>query len=206
MSAALLIGRKSSGMTPLPNVLYKVHVLRKEGKNMEAIGYLNNHLSHDSSLDDTHIETRELYHQLLKHEKHTEAMLKHGKKYISILISHGMPKKAFPIFRDCIKTDRTFRLKFAEQTFALCKAAYIAMDYRLFLAASNGFINHHPDFDGIVELYLMIAKTLSDEYREDRQALDILRFLLKRYPDHELIPEVEKQSRLFDKLESGAAS
>ncbi|MES0370874.1 MAG: hypothetical protein ABUK11_01210 [Mariprofundaceae bacterium] len=206
MPSALSIGRKSSDMTPLPNVLYKAHVLRKDGKNQEAIKYLSNHLSQESSIDNTHIETRELYHQLLKQEQHLKEMLRHGKEYISILISYGIPKKAFPIYRDCIKTDRTFRLKFAEQTFTLCKAAYNAMDYRLFLAASNGFANHYPDFDGIVELYLMMAKTLSEEYRKDRQALDILKFLLKKYPDHELISEVEKQKKLFNKLELGATS
>lgn len=206
MPSTLSIGRKSSDMTPLPNVLYKAHVLRKDGKLQKAIEYLNRHLSQESSIDDTHIETRELYHQLLKQEQHFEEMLRHGKEFISILISYGIPKKSFSIYRDCIKTDRTFRLKFAEQTFTLCKAAYNAMDYRLFLAASDGFINHHPDFHGVVELYLMIAQTLSDEYRKDRQALDILKFLLKQFPDHELIPEVEKQRKLFGKLESGGTS
>lgn len=202
MPSTLSIGRKSSGLTPLPNVLYKANVLRKQGKNQEAIKYLNKYIFQESSIDETHIQTRELYHQILKEEKHLEEMLKHGKEYISILISHGIPKKAFPIFRDCIKTDRTFRLKFAEQTFTLCKAAYNAMDYRLLMAASDGFVNHHPDFDGIVELYLMIAKTLSEEFRKDQHAQGLLRFLLRKYPGHELIPEVERQLKLVDKLES----
>ena len=200
----LPISRRSSDITPLPYVLYKAQILRKDGKNREAIEYLQWHLSQKLSIDDTHIRTRHLFHELLQQEKQSEEMLQHGKKYISILITHGIPKKAFPIYRDCIKTDRSFRLEHAEHTFKLCKAAYNAMDYRLLLAASDGFVNHHSDYHGIVELYLMVAKTLSNEYRRDKHAVGLLRFLLKRYPDHELVPEVEKQLKLADRLEGSS--
>jgi len=194
--------RKKRHATPLPNVLYKAHVFRKAGDIPKAIQLLSNHLSEETLVNDANIQTRELFHELLKLESKNTEMLEHAKTYISTLITHASPKKAFPIYRDCLKTERSFKLNDAEETFRLCKAAHNAMDYRLFLAASDGFIKQHPDFHGNVELYIMVATTLSQEFRKDKEAQGILRYLLKKYPFHELTPEIEKQLKLVKKIET----
>lgn len=198
--------RRDPGITPLPNVLYKSYILRKEEKYDEAIAFLANYLAQEHSLDDTHIQTRFLYHELLKQQKMREDMLSHGKELIAMLVTAGMAKRAFPVYRDCIKTDRSFRLDYAKETFHLCKAAFKANDHRLFLAASNGFFNLYSDYENIVELYLMMARVLILEYRKDEDASRILRFLLKKYPQDELIPDVEKELALISRLESSLAN
>lgn len=187
----------------LPSDIYYARVLKKEGRFREAIDYLHTHIAIQKELneDSTLLESRALLHELLKNKDEIRMMLENAKEYIPMLIDEDRAKEAFPVFRDCIKRDRTFRLEQANHTFSLCMAAYRAGDYRLLLAAASGFTAFFPDFPDTPKLLLRVANTLSNQYHRDREAFGILKYLVTHYPNHESIPDIKRRLMFVSKLQ-----
>jgi outer membrane protein assembly factor BamD (BamD/ComL family) len=74
----------------------------------------------------------------------------------------------------------------AAQVLRLAEAARQARDPALALSLIKGFDKRFPHSGEIPAVYFFAAQTLSEDYREDARARQILAHLLKNYPQHPL--------------------
>ena len=64
--------------------------------------------------------------------------------------------------------------------------------HRIAMHLLNNLHQDHPSYSEIPEAYLIVAKMMSDQFNQDDKAIDILRFVIERYPHNKGIDEVKE--------------
>lgn len=174
----------------------EVNILVTEGKVPEAIALLQERVRKSPGDHDLH----ERLHKLLKLANRGEDMARHGRDWLGQLIGDKRHKKAVDVVRDCIPADPEFRPNDPAQIYPLASFARDTHENKIAIHLLNGFMRRHAGHPDIPRVCLLAAKLLCETLKQDAQAQKILEELLRRYPQHELVPEIRKYLGIIGKL------
>ena len=116
------------------------------------------------------------------------------------MVKLGRLNIALDLYRDCISHNKRFILKDPEVISTLAKNAKILGHSKLAVNLLNGFAKRFPDRGDIPELYLLVAKVLSEELKQDAIAKKVLENLIRTYPEHPSIPEIKQFHNIVSDL------
>ena len=136
----------------------------------------------------------EQYHQLLVQTQDTKLLLKHGEAYITSLLGEGKKNlaKAMNVYVNCVKANPNYFYPNAEAAYNMAEVAVRWNKTDAALLMLNKFIQRYPDNLLLYpQAYFLAAKTLAEKKQQTGQAKKILSSVIKQFPQHELVPEVE---------------
>ncbi len=179
----------------------EITILIKEGMRDEAIKRLQTRLQ-----EAKHPEYYEKLHKLGQLTGRVGEFLEYEKKYIELILADEKASRfkrlqnALNVYRSCVEAQADFYYPDAGVVFELGELAYKSRSYDAALRIFNGFHQRFPKSPDIPKAYLMLAKMLVDHRQSDKQAKQVLNFLLKKYPEDELVPEIREYLQLLVKV------
>ena len=176
--------------------LQQASILIQEGKHEEAASLLGNSLKSDYENLDLHDQ----YHNLLKLMEQKEKLLEHGQRYILLLMEKRKLKRALEIYKECFALDKDFRMPEPGQVYTLAEYAKNTRANNAALALMNGFANHYRGHQDIPKVYFLAAKILCESMHQDEKAKSLLKSIITKYPDHEIVSEIKEYMTLIDQL------
>lgn len=178
----------SSGKGADP-VLAKLGTLIANGQQEDAIELLRNELRTRWESNDLHERYQKL---LLASGKQAEA-LQHAREFIAKLVTEKRLFQALDLSEQCLKLDPEFQLQDSFHVHDLAVAARMGRRPKLALDLMRRFDRRYPNHPNIPPVYLLSAQILSEHYKMDKEALQILQALQAKFPDHGLA----KEARLY---------
>ncbi len=145
---------------------------------------------------------RERLHRLLLNTRDIEGLRKHSAEYVSRLLLRGRPSEAMRVYTDCYRLDREFKFGDARQRHRMAELLANNAQDRAALALLNNLHRDFPDYPGIPEAYLLVARILSEKFNQDDRARQVLDFIETRYPDTPLLDEVRQYRRVIEQVAS----
>jgi len=176
--------KKPPAIHPL---LKDIEVLIRENKHSKALEVLRGRLM--DNLND--IEIRNRYHKLLLVNNETERLINHGDDLINLLLSSKEANKAVTIYQDCINIKEDFSPTNVENYLPLAEIMMRLGLFRWVVKLLNGFHHSFPQHCDTPDLYFLLAKALSDGLKQDKAAIQVLHYILKKYPQAQNKQEVE---------------
>ena len=191
---------KNKKKNPVPSnpELRHFEILLQEGKTEEASQKITqiireNPADHDARMLD--LKFQKLLGDMPNYEKH-------AKKYISYLVAQDKLQEAAKTLNTILITMPTFKPENANERYELAIILKQAGQNKAAVSIVNNLHIDFPDFKKLPEAYFMAAKILCDNLGNDKQAKDILKFLLLKYPDSELKSEIKEYINILNNLSS----
>jgi len=184
--------KRGAGPDPLTAELNR---LLADGDTDAAAVLLAQKIRDDWENNDLH----DRYHKLLMLAGRKE-IPSHGREYIGKLVREKKLARALDIYRDCLKADAEFMPQEAAHVFPLACAARDLKQPKLAIAVMRKFDKNFPRSPDIPSVYLLSAKLLHEEFRDEKMARAILRQIQKKYPQHPLSGEAGSYLAFIDKL------
>jgi tetratricopeptide (TPR) repeat protein len=176
-----------AGQDTQNETLNRVNMLVKEGNIDDAIFLLRNETRQVTS----DISLAERYYDLLKMKQLISDMLHHAKAYLGLLAKANQKNKLCQVYSECASK----KPGFAPNASALLKIASCLNESgapKKAVDAYNRFIKANPKSPLIPKVYFLASNIINDKLKNPRKAASILKGLIKKYPDHEITPHVEK--------------
>jgi tetratricopeptide (TPR) repeat protein len=185
----------SSGKGADP-VLSKLGTLIANGQQDEAIGLLSAELRTRWENNDLHERYQKL---LVATGKQTEA-LHHAREFIAKLVTEKRLFQALDLCEQCLKLDPEFQLQDSYQVLDLAVAARMGRRAKLAIDLMRRFDRRYPDHPHIPAVYLLSAQILSEHFKMDKEALQILQALQAKFPDHAVAKEARQYQEALIKV------
>lgn len=158
----------------------------KDGNIDHAIAFIRSELG--AEIKDLNIAER--YYKLLKIRQDNLKMIDHAKKYLDLLIKEKEWDKACQVYSDCSDLDKNF----IPSTSSLFKIASLLNEKgnpKGAIDAYNRFVKSAPQNPLTPKAYFLSANIFNEKLNLPQKAAKILKALIKKYPDNEIIPHVE---------------
>ena len=163
-----------------------IEILIKEGKYDEAKTKLALLIKENPSNNEAQLNNLKLY-QLSGDD---EGYNKYTKKYISYLFSTQQTAQIIKILPMIFSVNPSFKPEQAKERFELAKLLKQNGQSKSAVSLINNLHVDFPEFTQIPEAYLLASKILCEQLGNDKQAANILNFLLKKYPGNEYRQEI----------------
>jgi len=197
---------EESPRNPVPGLstdplLNEIYILNIEGKQDAAIKRLQKAVKRDPKP-----EYYAKLHRLLQSTENNAELCRNSEAYLKRLLEHeATPRfkrlnEAVGIYADCVRADPAFGYQNPQVVFELAEAAFQSRQFDDCLTILNGYHKRFPQSELLPEAYLMVAKVMVEHKQDDAQAKQILEALLKRYPDHAVIPQVREYHQLVSSI------
>ena len=177
-------------------VLSKLGTLIANGQQDEAIDLLRGELRTRWENNDLH----ERYQKLLVASGKQTAALHHAREFIAKLVTEKRLFQALDLCEQCLKNDPEFQLQDSYQVHDLAAAARMGKRSKLALDLMRRFDRRYPGHPHIPPVYFLSAQILSEHYRMDKEALQILHALQAKFPDHALTKEARQYQEALIKV------
>ena len=168
-------------------LLNRVDILIKEGHIDDAISLIRDETEGDFS----DMNLAERYFNLLKIKQLTPEMLEHGKVYLELLSKAGQKDKLCEVYLECISKENTFTVS-PSAGFKVASSLKEKGHPKEAVGAYNTFIKGNPKHPLIPKAYFLAANVINEQLKNPPKALEILNGLTKKYPDHEILPYVQR--------------
>jgi tetratricopeptide (TPR) repeat protein len=171
-------------------LLTRVDMLIKEGKLDEAISLIKR----ETLGAITALGLAERYYNLLRLKEQTSDMLKHGREYLDLLAKVNRKAKLVEVYLECISKDPNFT---ATPTTLLKAASYLneAGKHTESLEAYSRFIKTNPEDPLVPKAYFLASNIFNEKLKNPGKATKILKNLIQKYPNHDIIPHVQRYLR-----------
>ncbi len=200
--AAPQLARLKARPDPDQELLDQVGALVREGKPEAATEMLRGHLRSRGGTDSVHTQ----YRKLLRLTDDKTESLRHGQEYLNILLAQDKDRLALDILRECQTLDPAFAPTDAEQVTRLAHKAAQLGQPQVALRLLSGFHKRFPKSREIPRNYLLVANLLHERMNEDDKACGVLQYLKTSYPEHALLPEIDAQLALIQRIMAAAGS
>ncbi len=184
---------------PVSPELRQAEILIQEGKTEEALARLAQ-LVRGSPADDA---ARERHLRLLRAVDDKDGHCRACQDYISYLFCQERHAQALKALAGCRRYDPTVKPAGAKERLELAKLLKAEGQGRAAMALLSNLHQDHPGFSGTPEAYLLVAQLMCEQFGEDAKALQVLRFLVKQFPEHPLQEEVGKYLQLVEGMAAG---
>ena len=168
-------------------LIRRANILLREGKAPEALKLIKDRTG--GNIDN--LQLADLYFRLLKTSGDAKEVVLFGKKYLEMLANHADAEKLTGVYTDCVSRDKNFPLP-APVAFKIAKTLTNHGHHKEAVAAYNRFIKSNPEHRLVPEAYYMAAGIIEKEFGNKQQALKILKGLMKKYPNHGIMPYVKR--------------
>jgi tetratricopeptide (TPR) repeat protein len=168
-------------------VLNEVTPLIQEGKLDEAIALIK---EMTATAGITGLNLSERYFTLLKMRKRTPALLAYGIDYLELLASHSEKAKALEVYDHCRALDANF-LPTDASLFKLGGWLNETGKTKEAVETYNRLVKAYPDSPLLPKAYFRAAQIFNDRLMNPERARKILNGLLKKYPEHEIAPQIK---------------
>ncbi|MBI3561704.1 MAG: hypothetical protein HY080_08320 [Gammaproteobacteria bacterium] len=125
---------------------------------------------------------------------------KQGQEYISYLFHENKIGLAAKVYQNAVGFDKQFRPVRAHERVEIAQMLRANGQAKMAVTLLANLHTEFPSFDGIPAAYLLAAKMLCEHFSDDAKARQILQFVLKYYPSHALVPEVQDYLGVVEKL------
>lgn len=176
--------------------LTKMGALISSGQENEALDLLREELRIHWDRNDLH----ERYQRLLLATNKQEAALNHGREFIHKLINEKRMFQALDLYEQSLKLDPEFQLQNSNHVYELASAAKTGNRQNLALTLMRGFDKRNPGHPHIPSVYLLAAKILSEHFKKDKEAMQILHTLQTKFPDHSVAEEARQYLEVLQKF------
>lgn len=179
----------------------EVTILIKEGMQDEAIKRLRQKIS-----DTNKLEYFKKLHQLLLLTGRVKEFMEYEEKYIKKITqdkSRSKDKRSqeiLAIYRACIEAKPGYYYPEQNVTYKVGKFAYEHFYYDDVLLIFNHFHQNFPQSPNIPNAYLLVAKVMTEHKQKDQEARQILNFLVQKYPQDKLLPDIKDYLKIIDSL------
>jgi len=177
-------------------VLAKLSAMIANGQQEEAIDLLREELRLRWENNDLHVR----YQKLLQAAGKQTPALHHGREFINKLVTEKRFFQALDLCEKCIKMDPEFQLQDSYHVHELASAARMGNRQKLALDLMRRFDRRYPEHPHIPAVYLLTAQILSEHFNMHREAMQILRAILAKFPDHALVGEAGQYLEGLSKL------
>ena len=168
-------------------ILSKVEPLIKEGKLDEAIELIKT-MTAQQPISGLNLSER--FYNLLKMRKQTADLLEHGVAHLDLLTSENQKSKAIAVFTECRTADTSF-MPTASALFKLAGWLNETGKTKAAVAVYHTLAKSYPDNSLVPKAYFRIAQIFHDRLMNKDQAKKVLGLLLKKFPNHEIVPQAE---------------
>lgn len=173
--------------------LRAIEILVHEGRHEQALKELQQLIKTNPS----DIEARD---RLLKLVRMTGQELIHTEQaqdYISYLLGENKIAYAAKAFEAAYEFDKQFRPSKPVERLDVAKYLRQNNQGKLAMAMLHNLHRDFPSFDRVPEAYLIVAQLLAEKFNDDQRAIQVLEFILKNYPSHQLRNEVEEYLKII---------
>jgi tetratricopeptide (TPR) repeat protein len=177
-------------------ILAKLGSLMADGKQDEALDLLREELRTRWESNDLH----DRYQKLLVAAGKEDAALNHGREFIHKLVNEKRLFQALDLCEQCMKINPEFELQDSFHVYELASAAKIGNRQNLALNLMRRFDKRYPNHPHIPSVYLLAAKILSEHFRRDKEAMQILHTLQSKFPDHSTADEARQYLEVLQKF------
>ena len=176
--------------------LREVEILIQEGKTQEANTKLALLIKETPADHDAQMHNLRLQKLLGDMESYN----KYAKKYISYLFSSQQVTLAVKTLPTILLTNPSFKPEKANERFELAQLLKHNGQSKAAVSLINNLHLDFPAFDKIPEAYLLASKIFCEQLGNDKQAKNILQFLLKKFPDSNLQSEITEYLGIVNNL------
>jgi tetratricopeptide (TPR) repeat protein len=133
------------------------------------------------------IEAHDRYFNLLKQKNNPEDVLVHGRTYLEKLIKAVEKSKSCNLYLECSKLDKLFTI---ESKYFLKLAGWLKQSgyFNEAIRAYSAFTKAYSQDPMIPNAYFRAAEIFNEQLNQKAKAKTILNGLIKKYPDHDIIP------------------
>jgi len=144
------------------------------------------------------------YRKLLALGEQRDEQLRHGREWITVLLSQDKDRRAVDIARECLELDPAFQPASPDEVGRIAQKAVDAGVTQVALKLLSGFHKRYPKHPDIPRNYLLAAKLLAERMGKDAQARALLDQLAASYPQHPLAGEIAGYHAFLDRLAAPA--
>jgi tetratricopeptide (TPR) repeat protein len=177
----------AGGAAPVDNeamdLLNRVDVLIKEGNTDDAIYLIKNQAG--ELLSDPELSER--YYNLLKVKGLAPEMLDHARAYLDILAKSNRKDKLCEVYLECASKSTEF-VPSASSLFKVASALNERRRPKEALRLYNRFVKLDPHNALVPKAYFLGASIIHEKLKDPKKAAGILKGLIKKFPNHEIIP------------------
>ncbi|MFC1883713.1 tetratricopeptide repeat protein [Thermodesulfobacteriota bacterium] len=177
----------SSAEDEVSDLLNRLDILIKEGNTDDAIYLIKNQAGENLS----NPELSERYYNLLKIKGRIPEMLEHAKAYLEVLSKINKKEKLCEVYLECTLKSNQFKPS-NSSIFKIASALNETARHKEAVSAYNRFVKSDPQNQMVPKAYFLGAKIINDKLRNPKKALRILQGIIKKYPNHEIIPYVKR--------------
>ncbi len=169
-------------------ILEQVNFLMKDGNHDEALALMRDERERNGLPDSA---LSEYYYKLLKMKKQTEELLSHAKDHLDLLVRENRKEQACQVYMESLTQDGRFTPA-APALFKLGGWLNENGKSRDAIGTFNRLIKTYPDDPMVPKALFRAAQIYNDRLMNPEKAEKILQGLLKKYPDHDFVPQIEK--------------
>lgn len=177
-------------------VLNQIAMLLHEGKSDEARRLLKDKIAQDRG----DLELRKQYHKLLLLSGEHGVLIEHAQSYLTLLLADKRTRPAAELVRDCQSAVPDFKLTNPDHVYPLMQELKAMREAKQAVRLAQNFHQRHPKHADLPAVYLLAAKTLCEDLRQDIQARKILHFLATQFPHHALSQEIRQYQMVLEQL------
>jgi len=142
--------------------------------------------------NDLHAQRR--YHRVLAVSGKTDDLLRHGKRFIELLMYSKQETEALAVYQTCLGKDPQFLCDNPAHVVSFARLQWRAGDARAALALLKGFDKRNAGHAAIPDAYELAARVLIQGLDRRDMAMPILQAMKRRYPK---TPQTEEVSWLL---------
>ena len=167
--------------------LSRADMLVREGRVDDAIILIKSETKGGIS----NLDLAERYYNLLKIKEKIPDQLEHGKVYLDLLMKTNQMDKICEVYSECISKNVGFKLT-PSTVLKVASCLNQTGKPKESVDAYNRFIKGNPKDPSIPKAYFLASNIINEKLNNPRKAVTILNGLIKKYPEHEIIPHVKK--------------
>lgn len=172
--------------SPYAYLLNEVDILVQDGKIDEAI----NSIKKETSETITDLDLADKYYKLLKLKSCSRDILDMGSAYLNLLINNKKKNEACDFYKELKALDPEFNPT-VESLIKVAEWMTLSREPKEAARALIRFIKEYPDHISLPDVYFSLAKIMHTRLDNHAKAKQILRHVLKRYPDHDITGTVK---------------
>jgi tetratricopeptide (TPR) repeat protein len=165
----------------------KLQALVKTGNYKEAIAELKDQMRYDKL--DPVLNTR--LHALYADAGDPAATLAHGQQWLSALARAKQGKQSVQALRKLMQINPDFVVDDGDVILPAAQTALSMRDAKLAFRLLKGFDKRFPQHPDLPAVFFLGAKMMSEHMQQHEKAADLIRSVIKRYPDHAVAAEAQ---------------
>ncbi len=174
--------------TPESRLLLRVNQMVKDGDHQGALALIENE-TELSGMEDPLLSAQ--YYTLLKLTNSTDKLADHGVSHLALLVKQNDKDAAISAYRECLSARQDFAPP-AATLFKLGGWLNESGDNKTAIETFNKLIKAFPADPLVPKSYFRAAQIFNDHMNNPEKAKRILNGLLKKFPDHDIVPFVER--------------